>query len=40
MRHYNTIRKVAGSAPDEVTDFRSVHVILPAAPWLRGLLGL
>jgi hypothetical protein len=32
LRHYATNRKVAGLRPDEVNDFFSIYVILPAAP--------
>jgi hypothetical protein len=31
LRHYTTIRKVAGSRPDEVNNFSSMYLILPAA---------
>jgi hypothetical protein len=31
LRHYATSRKVAGSSPDEVTEFSSICLILPAA---------
>jgi hypothetical protein len=36
-RRYATILKVAGSIPMTLI-FCSVHIFLPAAPWLRGLL--
>jgi hypothetical protein len=31
LRHYDTSRKVAGSRPDEMNEFFSIHLILPAA---------
>jgi hypothetical protein len=37
--YYATIRKIAGSSPDEV-DFFSMYVILPAALWPWGRLSL
>jgi hypothetical protein len=30
-RHYGNSRKVAGSRPDEVNEFFSIYLILPAA---------
>jgi hypothetical protein len=31
LKNYATSRKVAGSSPDEVIDFSSIYLILPAA---------
>jgi hypothetical protein len=31
LRHYATSRKVAGSRPEEVNEFFSIYLILPAA---------
>jgi hypothetical protein len=31
LRHYATSQKVAGSRPDEVNEFFSIYLILPAA---------
>jgi hypothetical protein len=31
VRHYATSRKVAGWRPDEVNEFFSIYIILPAA---------
>jgi hypothetical protein len=31
LRHYATSRKVEGSKPDEVNEFFSIYLILPAA---------
>jgi hypothetical protein len=31
LSHYATSRKVAGSRPDEVNEFFSIYLILPAA---------
>jgi hypothetical protein len=31
LRHYATSREVAGSRPDEVNEFFSIHLILSAA---------
>jgi hypothetical protein len=31
LRHYVTSRKVTGSRPDEVNDFFSIYLIVPAA---------
>jgi hypothetical protein len=39
LRHYATSRKVAVRFPIRSPDF-SVHLILPAAPWLWGRLSL
>jgi hypothetical protein len=40
MEHNAASRKVVGSNPDEVVDFFSLYLILPASLWLWGLLSL
>jgi hypothetical protein len=33
-------KKIAGSIPDEVIEFNSMHLILPATTWPWSLLSL